>query len=233
MILAVILLLTAVTAIYFSQYYKPGDKALEILLSDCEGVTVDTSIKGYISFIPDVYTSGIILYPGAKVDAKAYAPLMYALAEKGILSVICEMPLNFALTKTGAYRYYVDAFPDDVSWYVMGHSLGGVAASSYLPKDPDGIDGIIFLASYTSTDISSLDVKVLSVYGTEDTVLNKDAYEKGKDLLPSSSEEYVIIGGNHAQFGDYGRQKGDGTAVISSELQTEETVGAILRFIEN
>lgn len=39
-------------------------------------------------------------------------------------------------------------------WYLSGHSLGGVAASSYAADHPNKVKGIIYLASYPaeSTD---------------------------------------------------------------------------------
>ena len=40
-----------------------------------------------------------------------------------------------------------------------------------------------------------------------------------------------IEGGNHAQFGNYGPQKGDLPATISAEEQQAQTVEAISNFI--
>ena len=43
--------------------------------------------------------------------------------------------------------------------------------------------------------------------------------------------EKVILGGNYAQFGSYGKQSGDNDASISAENQWNETVEAIESFI--
>jgi hypothetical protein len=43
----------------------------------------------------------------------------------------------------------------------------------------------------------------------------------------------VIEGGNHAQFGNYGKQKGDPDATISREEQQDKAVEAIKEFLEN
>lgn len=40
-----------------------------------------------------------------------------------------------------------------------------------------------------------------------------------------------IPGGNHAQFGNYGVQKGDGTASISAEEQQVQTALAISNMV--
>ena len=42
----------------------------------------------------------------------------------------------------------------------------------------------------------------------------------------------VIKGGNHANFGNYGHQKGDAKATISRKEQQNQTVKAINNFIE-
>ena len=40
-------------------------------------------------------------------------------------------------------------------------------------------------------------------------------------------------GGNHAQFGYYGEQRGDGIATITHEQQLEATTSAIASFLSN
>jgi len=42
--------------------------------------------------------------------------------------------------------------------------------------------------------------------------------------MPQDYKEVCIEGGNHAQFGSYGTQKGDGTAAIPAEEQWARTV---------
>lgn len=56
--------------------------------------------------------------------------------------------------------------------------------------------------------------------------------EKGRNLMPSDYEEICIAGGNHAWFGNYGEQAGDGTASISREEQQEQTVMAVLEMVQ-
>ena len=41
--------------------------------------------------------------------------------------------------------------------------------------------------------------------------------------LPADCEHHVIAGGNHAQFGSYGKQNGDGNASVSAEDQQRQT----------
>ena len=73
--------------------YKPGQLALDSLVSDDK---VEITVDGNITFTPKGIeaTKGFILYPGAKVDAKAYAPLCRKIAENGYKVVILDMYLN-------------------------------------------------------------------------------------------------------------------------------------------
>ena len=109
---------------------------------------------------------------------------------------------------------------------LAGHSLGGVAASSYARSHAGEVQGLVLCASYPTDDLGP-DLQVLSIYGSADGVLNRDAYEKAKGFWPESASEIVIEGGNHAQFGNYGEQKGDGTASISAKEQQRQTAELI------
>ena len=57
--------------------------------------------------------------------------------------------------------------------------------------------------------------------------MKAEMYASGKQFWPENAMELVIPGGNHAQFGDYGLQHGDGTATISAEAQLTQTVDFI------
>ncbi len=72
-------------------------------------------------------------------------------------------------------------------------------------------------------------MRVLSLYGTADGVLNFEKYEAAKINYPDAFEEVKIEGGNHAGFGYYGEQKKDKTSKISKEEQQELTVKEIFK----
>ena len=46
-----------------------------------------------------------------------------------------------------------------------------------------------------------------------------DSFVESRKYYPENHIEHIIDGGNHAAFGDYGTQKGDGKASISAEDQ--------------
>ena len=104
-------------------------------------------------------------------------------------------------------------------------------AAYYLADHAEDYKGLILLASYSTADLSATDVAVLSVFGSEDTVMNREKYIENKSNLPSDFTEYVIDGGCHAYFGMYGAQDGDGTPTITNEAQIRLTVENIVKLM--
>lgn len=174
-------------------------------------------------------TVGLVFYPGGLVDPAAYAPLMKRLSNGGVLAVIVPMPLDLAVFGIGRADEVVAAYPDVELWAIGGHSLGGAMACEYVSSHPEVFDGLVLLASYPaeSTDLSALDVPTALIYGTEDGV-SGDVFEASVARLPAETVLVEIFGGNHAQFGDYGPQKGDGSASVSREQQQRLTAESIL-----
>ena len=231
-IIVLILSLVGGTVYYINDYYHAEETAVSLITTPKENVVV-TEENGVFTFKPQNATKGIIFYPGGKVEAKAYAPLMYALAEEGILSILVTMPGNLAVLDMNAADGICEQYPEIESWYMAGHSLGGSMAASYIAENSQEFDGIILLASYSTADLSDSYLEVLSIYGSNDGVLNMEKYSEHKPNLPSDFEEFIIDGGCHAYFGAYGEQEGDGEATISRETQVSKTVDIILEFINN
>ena len=229
-IIVLILSLVGGTAYYINDYYHAEETAVSLITTPKENVVV-TEENGVFTFKPQNATKGIIFYPGGKVEAKAYAPLMHSLAEEGILSVLVTMPGNLAVLDMNAADGICEQYPEIESWYVAGHSLGGSMAASYIAENTEEFDGVILLASYSTADLSGSGLEVLSIYGSNDGVLNMEKYSEYKPNLPSDFEEFIIDGGCHAYFGAYGEQDGDGEAEITREQQIEITVNEILEFV--
>lgn len=174
--------------------------------------------------------SAFIFYPGAKVEYTSYLPLMYEIAASGIDVFLINMPFNLAFFGINKADDIIERY-DYENWYIGGHSLGGAMAAYYASREYEKLDGVIFLASYTTKDLRERGLSVLTIYGTEDTVLNRERIEEEKALMPADSVFYVIDGGNHAYFGLYGEQKGDGKALITPSKQRRETRDEIVSFI--
>ena len=157
---------------------------------------------------------------------------MQACAEQGIMCVLLEMPFNLAVFDVNAADGIQEKYPEIEEWYIGGHSLGGSMAASYLADNAEEYDGLILLCSYAATDLSDTDLDVLSIYGSEDKVMNREKYAENKSNLPDDFTEIVIDGGCHAYFGMYGAQDGDGTPVITNEEQIALTVEQVVEIME-
>lgn len=54
---------------------------------------------------------------------------------------------------------------------------------------------------------------------------------KADKIRANDYTKQVIKGGNHAQFGNYGLQKGDGQATISRKAQQQATAQAVRQYL--
>lgn len=177
--------------------------------------------------------TGIILYAGAKVEHAAYAYYAEQLAQEGYTVILPSIRLNFALLDANAAEEYIDLYPEIDTWIVGGHSLGGVAAAMFA-NDHDDVDGLILLGSYPSesSDLSKDSIDVLSLYAQFDGLTSLEKIEKSMALLPPDTTFVEIQGGNHAQFGMYGEQKGDQKATISTKQQQDIMVEDTIKWLE-
>jgi len=210
-----------------------NDIAMQALNSD-EQVTVKEE-AGLITFQPvDVEPeTGFILYPGGRVDYRAYAPVLHQIAAKGYFVALVRVRLNLAFFDINAADRVIDLYPDIQNWAIGGHSLGGVAASSYVSKNVDNVDGLVLWASYPANDkLANADISAISIYGTED-MAGMEPFDKSRAQLPADTEFVVIEGGNHGQFGSYGHQVGDNPATISAEEQWKQIAEATAQFLES
>ncbi len=216
---------------YINDYYRASDEAAATFASG-EGLTDRVTVfrPAEAGRQPEPI-AGLIFYPGGKVEVSAYAPLMEELAKEGVLCALVEMPANLAVLDSDAADGIRERFPEVERWYIGGHSLGGAMAASYAADHGGELEGAILLAAYSTKDLSDSGLDVVSIYGSEDQVLDREKYEEYRRNLPIDTIEFIIRGGNHAQFGDYGPQDGDGEAMISGEEQIAIVVTAIEEFI--
>lgn len=225
-LIAIIIVGSYAFSAYVNNYYHALDYSADAL-ENSDTVTVSYLGKTTIVFTPENPKAGIIFYPGAKVEYTAYAPLLHKLSENGFLCILLHMPYNLAIFDVDAGDGITCQFPEIDSWYMAGHSLGGAMASDYISKNIEDFDGLILFAAYSTANLSDSNLTVLSLYGSEDQVLNKEKYEENLTNLPDDYTEFIIDGGCHAYFGCYGAQEKDGTATISNVEQIETSVDYI------
>ncbi len=170
--------------------------------------------------------TGLIFYPGAKVEPAAYAPFAQAIAEQGYLVVITPMPFNLAVFSPDKAAEVIQAFPEVSAWAIGGHSLGGSIACMFAFDNPGLVQGLVLWASYPASGQNLVDsgLKVVSIAGSRDSLSTPAKVKESLALLPADTRYVEIEGGNHAQFGWYGAQAGDSTAEISREAQQDQVV---------
>lgn len=232
LIIAAVLLALGVWAFfYFHNGYEPTPDALDAL-QDTEWYSV-RKLDGATVFVPEEPRAGFILYPGARVEHTAYATLMQELAIEKILCVMVDMPLDQpSLDKDAAARFR-DEFPQITDWYIGGHSKGGQIAADHVSRHTEDYKGLVLLAAYATVDLSDTDLKVATLYGDRDQLLDMDRYKKCLRNLPKGYYEDVIEGGNHGNFGNYGPHDGDRIAGLSAYVQCKITAEAIVTLISS
>lgn len=213
--------------LYFGNYYH-ADKTAQQAMKSSRTVKVKQTAEGYL-FDGPAKKNAIIFYPGAKVETTAYAPLLKQIASQEADVFLVDMPLHmafFGLNKAdnirASYHYQ--------NWYMSGHSLGAAMAARYSADHLKDYRGLIMLAGYPTKDLHAANFSVLSIYGSKDG--NAKMLQKNPQYLPKDYTKQVIKGGNHAQFGNYGLQKGDGQATISRKAQQQATTQAVRQYLD-
>ena len=223
-VLVLIALIVSIFAIwsyfYINDYYRASEyvddiiKASKLKVETIDNLTIISNDEAKEKI-------GIIFYPGGKVESKAYMPLLLKISELGYTCVLVDMPGKLAIFNIDGAEDVFDLDLNIDKWYLMGHSLGGAMASSYSEKNYDKFEGLILLGAYP---VNEAPLESLVIFGSHDIMLD---LEKAN----SADKVFEIIGGNHAYFGDYGEQEGDGSSEISREDQQEQAVNKIHEFI--
>lgn len=224
-IIAIILLIIASTAYYFADYSHADSTALSYI-NGTQNVSVSETSNGLLLDGPGNDTA-LIFYPGAKVEYTSYLPLLNEISSKGVDCYLVKMPLNFAFFGADSADEIIEN-TNYTDYVISGHSLGGVVASSY--ANNHNLSGLVLLAAYPTDNIT---VPTLSIYGSNDKVMDLDTYEDSKALFKGNFTEFIIDGGNHGQFANYGIQSGDGITSINSTLQQRETANKIIDFVNS
>jgi len=230
LIFAIVIIGAMFFGLQWATYARPPlSEAIEALDGD-DRVTV--SQEPWLTFSPTQATpaTGFIFYPGGRIDPRGYAHLMSAIAEQGYLVVLPEMPLNMAVFRSNAADEIIAAYPNIERWVIGGHSVGGTMAAQYTDEHPEAIAGLAIWASYPAdyTDVSDLDIPVVSIYGSRELRVNDSSIAERKHLLPADTHYLRIEGGDHHQFGSYEISAEDHLATTSRASQQQQVLQATL-----
>ena len=219
--------------------YTPTSQALQAATTHSNYSVHETQDVVYFEPAETSSSTAIIFYQGAFVEEKSYGLWAAKLADAGYPVYLIHHPLNLAVMKPNKAQQIIEDY-NITSYVIGGHSLGGVMASRFahdsLKKqsmDQKILKGVFFLASYPDKKGSLEDrsLPVLSITGTNDGVLDQQAFQNNKQFLPKDTDYITIQGGNHAGFGSYGKQKGDNAAAITNKQQQEAVFTALQHWL--
>jgi pimeloyl-ACP methyl ester carboxylesterase len=179
--------------------------------------------------------TGLIFYPGGRIDYRGYLTLLKEISAAGYLVVVPDMPLNMAPFKPNVASEIIASFPDVTQWVIGGHSVGGTMAAQYTHAHPDDIAGLVIWASYpaNNADLSSYDLPVALIYGDLDPRVNEESIAKRRRLLPAQTDYVRIEGGGHHQFGSYAVKPTNHQAAIPRSVQHEQIIQATLGLLDS
>ncbi len=220
---SLLIILIGALSIYTIDAYKPLDEMYDAIDAlDTDTLEVVEYFDVHI-ITPTNPIANIIIIPGGKVYTESYLYLAYLLALEGYQVHLTKALFHLAiLTPT-----YTEKFlSSDIDNILIGHTLGGTVAS-LIASGNNHVEQLILLASYSTGKVTQ---DVLLITAEFDLVLNEDSYTDNLDNY-TNYEEQVILGGNHAGFGWYGYQQGDGVSTITIMNQQQETVNLILDFL--
>lgn len=171
----------------------------------------------------------LAFYPGARVDPRAYAPLLAPLAEKGYAVALLKGPVGIALLAKERGLEEGRELPG-LPLVLGGHSLGSVVAAEVAARQRLPL---FLFASYPEKDLSSLSLPTLALYGTEDGLLPPERAKALARRLPKGTRVVFIQGLNHSGFGAYGIQKGDQKVQRPREVLWKEIREEVRLFLKS
>jgi hypothetical protein len=213
---------------------RPTAEAFAALKST-DQVKVSQDTRGRLLFEPIGTRDGmgLVFYPGARIDPRAYAPLALGIAAQGTVVVIEPMLLNLAVLSPERAQDIIDSYQGIRAWTIGGHSLGGAMAARFTRLHTKEIKALILWAAYPSAadDLSTLSLPVLCISASRDGLATPAKIATARPFLPPTTVYRPIEGGNHAQFGSYGTQMGDHAATIGAAEQRKLVIQATTDFL--
>jgi predicted esterase len=218
----------------FLRSFRPyrADQRARAALQSSRTVQVTTT-EDQIAFLPHAAAAvGLIFYPGAHVEAEAYAAFLHAMSEWGYMTLVPKMPLGLAIFGRDRAATLMAAYPAIQRWVLGGHSMGGGVACDFVATQPT-VSGLLLYGTFCGCDLSHRnDLAVTVIYGTHDAVIPPALVIAARAKLPPQTRYIAIEGGTHAFFGDYGPQAGDGQAAISQEVARTQILEASLALLQ-
>lgn len=231
--LSLLITVAVVGAMIYLRPFSASPGAIDALRGDSAVSVENASTRITVTPTNGEYTTGLIFQPGARVDPRAYVPILSDLAEQGYLVVIVKQPFDIGFAAVNDPAGVIEDHPEIDQWAVGGHSLGGVAASTSAEDRDSGIAGLLLWASYPLGSLADTDVVVTSVSATEDGLATPSDIEASRVDLPADTTYVPVEGAVHAFFGDYGEQPGDGMPTVTRAQAQQQIVDASVELLRS
>ena len=231
--LAVVVTVVVVGALVYLRPFGAAPEAVDAMAGTSAVQVDDSTTQIVLTPTEREAGRGLVFQPGARVDPRAYVPMLTLVSRTGVLVVIVKQPLEIGFTAIGAPARAIEEHPEVTSWAVGGHSLGGVAASSYAADHLDQVDGLVLWASYPLDSLADTPLAVSSISATQDGLATPEDIEDSRPDLPESTVYVPIDGGVHRYFGDYGVQAGDGAPTTSRMAVQGQIVTATVALLQS
>lgn len=225
MLLGILGVLAIAILIFLFYYNKANQEALDIV-SKMDKVGNDYYFRGDSGV-------GFIIFTGAKMDEKSYAYIAELLHKEGHTVVLPKFMFHMSSTGTNRGIEIMESNPEIEKWFLIGHSIGGMPISRIAVQKPANLQGLAFLASYVSTDLSELDVSAIHIMASNDNFYSeKQRAEERLDYLPKNSTVITIEGASHQGFGAYDSWGDRGGATLPWKEQQKQAVRMMLDFFD-
>ena len=229
------LLTTLIMGLQWATYARlPLPDSLAALEND--GLVTITT-EPWLTFTPteNPDSTGLIFYPGGRIDPRGYSSIMREIAEAGHLVVVPAFPFNMAVFDANEADEIIVYYPEIEHWVIAGHSVGGTMAAQYADENRDVVDGMMIWASYPAPNIKLADsnLPIVVIYGSEDPAANDIQINESKSLLPAKTQYVKIEGGDHHQFGSYIIEPDEHHALISKEAQHNQIISTTLELFRS
>lgn len=176
---------------------------------------------------------GIIFYSGERINGKCYLPLMVELTNMGFNTFLPTTFGNLPILNLEGAEYVIRSYTGIRDWYIVAHGQACQIAAEYVKNKKGWIKGIIFLGGATEgVDLSDSQMEFLSIYGSNDSVINLKKLEASKKYYPDNAQYCVIEGGNFTNFADTKLVTGDSQSSITAEEQIKTTANLIKNLIK-
>lgn len=227
-----LLSLIALLGVAWTQQVMTGDRTAALAAWQNDAISiVDTENGIVMEPTSGPSETGLVFVPGAKVDPYAYLNKLSGIVEDGTTVVITKPTLNIAFADVRPLDAFTADAPGIDTWFVGGHSLGGVKACQYA-ADND-VAGLVLFGSYCATDLSDSGIPVLSFVASNDGLSTPQKIADAANLLPADTVTVILDGANHADFGDYGVQPGDGESVVDDSDVRQAITDAFVEWADS